>query len=80
MAARKTWAELTAKERRAVYVGGALEAMMTAGALVDLSRRPASQIRGRKWAWVLSFVVQPFGPLSYFAFGRRTTRSDAPDR
>jgi Phospholipase_D-nuclease N-terminal len=52
-------------------VGGAVELVVTALAVRDLARRPSSQVRGPKAGWVLSFVVQPFGPLAYFAMGRR---------
>ncbi|WNG85315.1 hypothetical protein C6A87_015205 [Mycobacterium sp. ITM-2016-00317] len=38
--------------------------------LVDLTRRPASQIRGPKALWRALSVVRPVGPLAYFAFGR----------
>jgi len=68
--ANKTWSDLTPAEKRGICIAGAAEAVITVVALVDLARRPASEVRGRKWAWVLSFVVQPFGPLSYFAWGR----------
>ena len=69
--ARKKWSDLTARQHRAIYVGGAVEALVTAAALRDLVRRPAETVRGSKAGWVLAFVVQPFGPLAYFAAGRR---------
>ena len=50
---------------------GAAEVVVTAVALRDLAHRPAAEVRGSKLAWVLSFIVQPFGPLAYFATGRR---------
>ena len=68
---KKKWSDLTESQKRAVYVGGAIETVMTIAALRDLARRPADQVRGSKIAWTLSFVVQPFGPMTYFAFGRR---------
>jgi hypothetical protein len=47
-------------------------------ALIDLKRRPASQIQGTKWLWVVA-VVGSAGvvPVShfYFVFGRRQPRS-----
>lgn len=69
--AKKQWSDLTAKQKRAVYVGGAIETVVTLAALRDLARRPASQVRGPKAAWVLAFFVQPFGPVAYFATARR---------
>jgi hypothetical protein len=69
--AKKRWADLTVSQKRAIYVGGAVESVITVAALRDLVRRPADDIRGPKAAWVLSFFVQPFGPLAYFAAARR---------
>jgi len=74
MAARskKKWSDLSATQQRTIVVTGAVEAVITAVALWDIVRRPASDVRGPKLAWVLSFVVQPFGPLAYLGAGRRT--------
>jgi hypothetical protein len=69
--AKKKWADLTTLQKRAIVVGGALEAMMTLAALRDLASRRAAEVRGPKAAWVLAFVVQPIGPIAYFAAGRR---------
>jgi hypothetical protein len=71
MAQKKQWSDLSTSQKRLVYLGGAAEAVVTVAALVDLARRPADQVRGPKAGWVLGFVVQPFGPLAYFAAGRR---------
>jgi hypothetical protein len=51
--------------------GGAAELVVTSVALRDLAKRPRSAVRGPKLVWLLSFVVQPFGPLGYLALGRR---------
>jgi hypothetical protein len=69
--AKKTWSDLTVGQQRTIYVAGAVEAVLTAAALRDLVRRPAGNVRGPKAAWLLAFVVQPFGPLAYFVKGRR---------
>jgi hypothetical protein len=52
----------------------AAEGILKTAALIDIKRRPASQIRGSKWIWALVvLLVNSFGgaPLVYFAFGRR---------
>jgi hypothetical protein len=72
--AKKKWADLTVREKRAIYVGGVMEAVITAVALRDLVGRSPSQVNGSKTAWAASFVVQPFGPLAYFLRGRRPPR------
>ena len=71
MAKQKKWSDLTPNQKRAVYVGGAVEAVLTIAAMRDLARRPSSSVRGPKAVWVLSFGVQPFGPLAYLVAGRR---------
>jgi hypothetical protein len=68
---KKKWSDLTSAQQRAIKVGTALEAMLTMAAARDVARRPADQVRGSKAVWALAFVVQPFGPLAYFAAGRR---------
>jgi hypothetical protein len=68
--AKKKWSDLTQTQKRAVYVGGALESLLTAAALRDLAGRPKDSVRGPKAAWVLATFVQPFGPMAYFALHR----------
>ncbi|MGZ4464384.1 MAG: PLD nuclease N-terminal domain-containing protein [Nocardioides sp.] len=68
---KKRWSDLTPTQRRAIVLGGAAEAVLTAVALRDLARRPAAAVRGPRAAWAASFVVQPFGPLAYLVAGRR---------
>jgi hypothetical protein len=74
MAARKKWGDLSERSRRLLIVAGVAEASLKTAAIIDIKRRPASQIRGPKWIWAVAMVfVGSFGalPLSYFAFGRR---------
>lgn len=68
---KKRWSDLTPAQQRLVVVGGALEMAMTAWALRDLARRPAADVRGPKWLWGASFVVQPVGPVAYAVLGRQ---------
>lgn len=72
---KKKWSELTPTQQRLIIAGGAVEAVLTAAALVSLANRPREAVRGPKALWVASMVVQPVGPLAYFAFGRRPSRS-----
>lgn len=69
--AKKTWADLSKSQKRAVVVAGAVEVAMTLAAWRDLATRPASAVRGPKPAWALAVLVQPVGPVAYFALGRR---------
>ena len=68
---KRRWGDLSTRQQRAIVVGGVVELVITAMAVRDLVRRPGSQVRGPKAAWLATFVVQPFGPLAYFAIGRR---------
>ena len=68
---KKKWSDLTPTQQKAIIAGGAVEVVLTTIALRDLARRPASEVRGRKWQWVLAFVVQPVGPISYLLAGRK---------
>lgn len=74
--ARKRWSELSAGQRAAIVAGGAVELVLTTVALVDLARRPASQVRGAKVLWAASCFVQPVGPMAYLALGRRPAPLD----
>ena len=69
--AKKKWSELTPFQKRVIRVGTVCELVLTAAAVRDLARRDAAELRGPKVAWALAFFVQPFGPLTYFAAGRR---------
>ncbi len=45
--AGKKWSELSPGTRRLIIVGAAVETSLKAAALVDIKRRPASEIRAR---------------------------------
>jgi hypothetical protein len=57
-----------------LLAGAVFEGILKIAALVDLRRRPASEVRGPKSLWASSIaVISSAGvlPLSYFLFGRR---------
>lgn len=81
MAARKQWSDLSERTRKLLIIGAVAEGILRLAALIDIKRRPASQIRGRKWIWAsLVAVVSSAGmvPISYFVFGRRAGTQDTP--
>ncbi len=81
MATGRMWSDLSVRSRRLIVAAAVAEAGLKTAALIDIKRRPASQIRGPKWMWAaVVIVVNSFGgaPLSYFAFGRRQ-RTSQPD-
>ena len=71
---KKRWSELGPVARMAIVVGSAAELVVTAVALRDLVRRPASEVRGRKGLWGLGLFVQPVGSPLYLLVGRRPAR------
>lgn len=79
MADRKQWSDLPERQRRLLIAAGIVEGCLKIAALIDLKRRPASQVRGPKWLWAaVVSVVSSAGliPISYFVFGRK--RPPAP--
>lgn len=74
MATRKQWSDLSQRTRRLLTITAVAEGILKVAALIDLKRRPASQVRGPKWLWATAVsVVSSAGvvPISYFVFGRR---------
>jgi hypothetical protein len=69
----RRWSDLSARSRRLIVAAAVAETGLKAAVLVDLKRRPASQIRGSRRMWAAAMLVNSAGliPLSYFAFGRR---------
>jgi Phospholipase_D-nuclease N-terminal len=73
--ATKKWSDLSDSQKTAVLVLVSVELSLTATALVDLARRPAAQVRGRKGVWALAIFVQPVGPIAYLAWGAHAPRA-----
>jgi hypothetical protein len=76
--AAKRWNDLDDSTRKLIIAVAVAEGSLKVAALIDIKRRPASQIRGPKWLWApVVAVVNSAGmvPISYFVFGRRQPRS-----
>ena len=74
MASMRKWTDLSERTRQLIIVTAVAESMLKAAALIDIKRRPASQIRGPKWLWApVVAIINSAGlvPISYFVFGRR---------
>jgi hypothetical protein len=72
MAARRQWSDLSPRTRGLLITAAVAEGILKVAALIDIRRRPASQIRGPKWIWAaVVAVVGSAGvlPISYFALG-----------
>jgi hypothetical protein len=72
----RRWSDLSDRQRRLLVVGGVVEGLLKLAALNDLRRRPAGDVRGRKWVWAVVLTLANSAglvPLAYFRFGRRSS-------
>lgn len=69
----KRWSDLSPRNRKLIVAAAVVEGGLKAAVLVDLKRRPASQIRGSKQLWAAAMLVNSAGvlPLAYFVYGLR---------
>ena len=68
---KKTWSDLSSGQQTAVLVVGCVQLSLAATAWTDLARRPAEEVNGSKAMWAAVIAVNFFGPVAYFARGRR---------
>ena len=67
-------AETNMIKRLLIIVSGVLESALKVAALVDLARRPASEVRGSKFPWAVAIsLTNSLGlvPITYFIYGRQ---------
>jgi hypothetical protein len=72
--ARRRWEDLDPRTRRLIVVAGAIDGVLRLAALIDLARRPATEVRGSKSKWAAAVtLINSLGavPIAYFALGRR---------
>lgn len=77
---RKRWSELGGRQQAAIVVAVVIQQLLAAATLLDLRRRPSTEIRGSKRLWAAAAFVNFIGPLAYFAIGRRAASDRGPDR
>ena len=68
---RRSWSDLTPRQRTAVLVLGSVQLSLAATAWTDLARRPADEVNGSKLRWALIIAINFLGPVAYFRWGRR---------
>jgi hypothetical protein len=71
---RRRWTDLSPRARRLILAVGGAEGVLKIAALIDLVRRPASQVRGSKLTWAVAItLINSAGavPIAYFLRGRR---------
>ncbi len=74
MAERRRWSDLSERSRRLIVLGATVDGVLKIAALRDLRKRPAEQVRGRKWIWATVVSLANSGgvvPVIYLLAGRR---------
>jgi hypothetical protein len=71
MPANRRWGDLSPRQQATVLTLASVELALTATALADLLRRPATQVRGDKRLWAIGVFIQPIGPIAYLTWGAR---------
>ena len=80
MPRKKRWDELSPRTRQLIIIGAVVEGALKVAALVDLARRPSSEIRGSKLKWAVAIVVVNSAgalPVFYLARVRRPSAHHA---
>lgn len=68
---RSEFTAMSPASRISLIVGVVVEFSAKIAAWVDLSHRPAEQVRGPKWAWALAQLINGLGPAAYWSIGRK---------
>lgn len=68
---KKKWKDLTKGQRVRAVSLAAVQIALQSAAIRDIAKRPASQIKGPKAAWIAGTFINFTGPVAYFALGRR---------
>lgn len=79
---KKGWKDLSPGVRRLIVCGATFEGVLKLAVLVDLRRRPASEINGSKAKWAAAMLLNTAGvvPMVYFLRGRRHADGVATER
>jgi hypothetical protein len=72
--AKRSWSQLSNRQRMFIVVGVAVQVALQALALHDLRHRAVDDVRGPKALWALATFINTLGPVAYFLFGRRRHR------
>ncbi|NMO55158.1 hypothetical protein HH310_28730 [Actinoplanes sp. TBRC 11911] len=68
----KRWQDLSQAQRRSIIGMTVAETAFKAAMLIDLKRRRANEVRGPKWLWASTALINSAGiaPAAYFLVGR----------
>lgn len=70
----KKWSELNEALKAVVLMLISTQMALLLTALIDLRRRPATEINGRKRLWTALVLVNFASPIAYFGWGRQQRR------
>jgi hypothetical protein len=71
MAERKSWQELSPRQRAGMGVLGIIQVALLIAALRDLRKRSDEEINGSRRLWKAAVFINYIGPIAYFWKGRR---------
>ena len=72
--AKKRWKDLSPRARRLILFVATIDSLLKLVALVDIKRRPATEVKGSRAGWVTAIVLLNSGglvPVVYLLRGRR---------
>ena len=65
------WSDMSDRQQMGLLALASVQLSLSATAWADLVTRPAALVNGRKGVWAAVIGVNFFGPIAYFARGRR---------
>lgn len=68
---KQRWSEMNTLQKIGVVLLPIVQLALLAAALVDIRRRPAEEINGKKSVWTAVAFINFIGPLAYFRYGRK---------
>ena len=68
---KRGWKDMEPEQRKTASVLGLVQVALAISAWVDLIRRPADHVNGRKGVWAAVIAINFIGPIAYFTKGRR---------
>jgi hypothetical protein len=77
---KKRWKDLSPRARRLILFGATLDGLLKLVALIDLKRRPATEVKGSKAMWATAIVLLNSGglvPAAYLLHGRQPAHGAA---
>ena len=75
---KKQWKDMSPGRRTGTMVFSAVQVSLALAAWIDLARRPANQVKGKKGIWAGIIAVNYIGPIAYFLKGRQTEEAPSP--